>query len=132
VIWLSIPIAVCAWTLLVGGRRRNLITRLGRLLHIACLLTQIGGYHTRHAIRNAGHLAGDIACWLLLMLVIACGALGTALMDAARWWAYGESPEVDAALRRHPSYPLDADLRAWDAEYHATYPDQTAQPGRRP
>ena len=130
--WLSIPLAVCAWAYLEGCRRRNLITRLGRLLHIAALLVMLGWYHPRHHVRNAGHLAGDIACWLLLQLVLACGALGTALTDAARWWAYGESPEVDAALRKHPSYPLDADLRAWDAEYHADYPGQTAQPGRRP
>ena len=69
----------------------------GHLLHIAALLTMIGWYHTRHGIKAAWYLAGDIACWLLLMLVLACGALGT-----ARRWMFAESPSIDA-ITRHPS-----------------------------
>jgi hypothetical protein len=90
-------LAVCAWTYLEGCRRRNLITRSGRLLHIGCLLALLGWHHLRHHVKAAWHLVGDIACWLLLMLVLACGALGT-----ARRWMYSESPPP-GAITRHPA-----------------------------
>lgn len=111
--WLSIPLAVCAWAYLEGCRRRNLITRLGRLLHIACLLTMIAWYHARHHVRAAWYFA----CWAWLYF-------GGTLRRAAR--AAADPPELAAAIQAHPAgrsvrsvKPLDGPFTAWEAEHQA-------------
>ena len=50
VIWLSIPIAVCAWTCLVG--RRNLSTRFGRALYLARLSALMAWHQGRKRLRR--------------------------------------------------------------------------------
>ena len=116
--WLSIPLAICAWAYLEGRRRRNLITRLGRLLHIACLLTQIGWYHFRHHAKAAWYLATDFAWWAWLYF-------GGTLQHAAQPAA--DPPGLTASMQAHPAgrppvrsaLPLDGPFTAWDAEHEA-------------
>lgn len=116
VAWLSIPIAVCAWTYLEGRRRRNLITSFGRLLHIAWLLTLLGWYRPRQCVKAAWYLATDFICWAWLYFG---GTLRRAAAPAA------DPPELAASLRAHPASrgrslrPLDGPFTAWDAEHEA-------------
>jgi hypothetical protein len=118
VAWLSIPLAVCAWTWLEGCRRRNPITRLGRLLHIACLLTQIGWYHFRHHAKAAWYLATDFAWWAWLYF-------GGTLQRAAQ--PVPDPPGLTGALRSHPAgrslarsaQPLNGPFAAWETEHQA-------------
>ena len=48
--WLSIPIAVCAWTCLVG--RRNLSTRFGRALYLARLSALMAWHQGRKRFKR--------------------------------------------------------------------------------
>jgi hypothetical protein len=111
-IWLSVPIAVCVWTYLV--RRRNLITRIGRLLHVAWLLAMLSWHHTRHHVRNAWYLAGDFTCWVWLYF-------GGTLRRASR--PAVDPPELTAAIQAHPASrgrsqdPLDGPFTAWEADH---------------